>query len=70
MGLRGRDLAKVLLLIVVPWAFIVLAAPLYNRPQPELGGWPFAWWYLTTWVFIQPALTYVVYRLIDRRGGS
>ena len=36
----------------------------------ELGGWPLAWRYLTAQVFIQLALTYAVYRLMDRRGWS
>jgi len=51
-----RNVIKVVLLILVPWIFIVFTAPLYNKPHPELGGWPFLWWYLFTWVFIQPVI--------------
>ncbi|MGC9136979.1 DUF3311 domain-containing protein [Caldivirga sp.] len=56
--------------MLVPWIFIVFAAPLYNRSSPELGGWPFLWWYLFAWVFIQPIITYIVYRIIDKGGES
>jgi len=38
--------------------------------RAELGGWPLAWRYLAAQVFIQLALTYAVYRLMDRRGWS
>jgi hypothetical protein len=51
-----RNVIKIILLILVPWIFIVFAAPLYNKPHPELGGWPFLWWYLFAWVFIQPVI--------------
>jgi Protein of unknown function (DUF3311). len=54
----------------VPWIFIVFTAPLYNKPYPELGGWPFLWWYLFAWVFIQPVITYIVYRFVDKKGGE
>ncbi len=69
--LSKENLVKIILLIIVPWLFIVfLAPPLYNRPYPQIGGWPFLWWYLFAWVFIQPIITYIVYRLIDKGGKS
>ncbi len=70
MAVNSKNLVKVILLILVPWIFIVFIAPLYNRSSPELGGWPFLWWYLFAWVFIQPIITYLVYRIIDKGGGS
>ncbi|AEA11700.1 hypothetical protein TUZN_0200 [Thermoproteus uzoniensis 768-20] len=68
MAANSRTIIKIVLLIVVPWVFLIFSAPLYNRKDPELFGWPFLWWYLFLWVFIQPALTYIVYKFIDRGG--
>ncbi|GAB6948005.1 hypothetical protein JCM16161A_21350 [Vulcanisaeta sp. JCM 16161] len=65
-----ESIIKVILLIIVPWLFIVFLAPLYNRPYPQVGGWPFLWWYLFAWVFIQPIITYIVYKFIDKGGKS
>jgi len=70
MATNIRNVIKVVLLILVPWIFIVFTAPLYNKPYPELGGWPFLWWYLFAWVFIQPVITYIVYRFVDKKGGE
>lgn len=61
-----KNLSKIILLIIVPWIFIAFLAPLYNRTYPEIGGWPFLWWYLFAWIFIQPILTYIVYKFIDK----
>lgn len=65
-----KNMLKILLLIVVPWIAIIFTAPIYNKPYPQVGGWPFLWWYLFAWVFIQPILTYIVYRFIDRGEGQ
>ena len=37
MATNIRNVIKVVLLILVPWIFIVFTAPLYNKPYPELG---------------------------------
>ncbi len=57
---------KIVFLIAVPWIFLVLLAPIYNVKEPYLGGWPFLYWYLFSWIFIQPVLTFFVYKFIDR----
>ncbi|MFP3255816.1 MAG: DUF3311 domain-containing protein [Thermoplasmata archaeon] len=57
---------KIFLLMIVPWTFIVFLAPLYNTKYPFLGGWPFLYWYLFLWVFIQPVFTFIVFKYIDK----
>ncbi|MEM0291443.1 MAG: DUF3311 domain-containing protein [Thermoplasmata archaeon] len=52
--------------MIIPWVFIVFLAPFYNVKQPYLGGWPFLYWYLFMWVFLQPVFTFLVFKFIDR----
>ena len=59
---------KVFFLIVVPWVFVALIAPFYNVAAPMLGGWPFLYWYLSAWIFVQSLLTFIVYQFIDKEG--
>jgi len=61
-----QKILKILLLMIIPWVFLVFMAPLYNVKEPYLGGWPFLYWYLFAWIFIQPVLTFFVYKFIDR----
>ncbi len=65
---RSRTIVKLTLLMFIPWIAIVGLAPVYNRYNPTLGGWPFPYWYLILWVFIQPVLTFVVYTFVDKEG--
>ena len=47
-------------LLLVP--FIALFwVPFYNSVEPTLFGIPFFYWYQFLWVFLTPALTWVVY---------
>ncbi len=62
----GMKLLKIFLLMIVPWTFIVFLAPVYNVKQPYLGGWPFLYWYLFMWVFLQPVFTFIVFKFIDK----
>ena len=48
-------------LLLVPFA-ATLWAPLYNRSEPALWGFPFFYWYLFLWLLLLPPLIGVVYR--------
>jgi hypothetical protein len=43
-----------------------LGIGIYNRVNPELGGWPFFYWYQLVWIFVAAILTSAVY-LVERR---
>lgn len=61
-----KKVLKILLLMIIPWIFVVFLAPWYNTAEPYLGGWPFLYWYLFIWIFIQPVLTFIVFKFVDR----
>ncbi len=63
-----HNIIKIVLLMIVPWIFLVFLAPLYNTKEPYLLGWPFLYWYLFAWIFIQPILTFTVYKFVDKEG--
>ncbi|WP_018156652.1 DUF3311 domain-containing protein [Demetria terragena] len=51
--------------LVIP--LIALAAvPTYAKVGPELGGWPFFFWYQTLWVFITAACTTTAFYLVKK----
>ncbi len=52
-------------LLVLPYAFMTFGFGIYDRINPELGGWPFFYWYQFMWIFIAAFLTSTVY-LIER----
>ncbi len=58
--------AAVLLLIGILGPLLV---PTYARTSPELGGWPFFYWYQIIWVPITAILVSAAY-LVLRRPGS
>jgi hypothetical protein len=39
----------------------VLWVPWYNSVEPQLGGFPFFYWYQLAWVLISAVLTALVY---------
>jgi hypothetical protein len=39
--------------------------PFFNKVEPSFFGLPFFYWYQFLWVFLTPALTYIVYRKTD-----
>lgn len=47
-------------LLVLPF-IAVLWVPWYNRMEPELGGFPFFYWYQLLWVLISAVITALVY---------
>ena len=56
------------LLLAVP-VLAVLLVPIYSRSGPELGGWPFFYWYQVAWVLLC-ALFPVAAAVVLRRGGG
>jgi hypothetical protein len=51
-------------LLLVPFVGLIWV-PFYNVVEPAFFGLPFFYWYQFLWVFLTPALTYVVYRKTD-----
>jgi hypothetical protein len=49
------------LLLLLPF-FGLLAVTLYNREPPELGGFPFFYWYMFAWVPLTSFLIWFVHR--------
>jgi len=49
------------LLLLVPLVG-VLIPPIFNVREPELGGFPFFYWYQLLWVPISVVCTLIVYR--------
>jgi len=48
------------LLLLIPIVGL-LTTPIYAKPDPELFGFPFFYWYQFAWVFVAAGLTIVVY---------
>jgi hypothetical protein len=55
------------LLLLIPVAGL-LAAPIYAKPDPELFGFPFFYWYQFAWVPISVVVTYFVYTRTRTQG--
>jgi hypothetical protein len=47
-------------LLLIPFV-AVLWVPWYNSVEPQLGGFPFFYWYQLAWVLISAVLTAFVY---------
>ncbi len=47
-------------LLIVPYVAL-LGVPLFASASPELGGFPFFYWYQFLWVILGAALTAIVY---------
>lgn len=61
-------------LLVLPWIAMIWV-PSYNKVEPQLGGFPFFYWYQLFWVLVSAAITAVVYfktkpRTTARSGGA
>ena len=52
------------LLLLIPFLGLVWV-PFYNVVEPSIYGLPFFYWYQFLWVFITPALTWIVFRKTD-----
>jgi hypothetical protein len=47
-----------------------LWVPFYNRTTPELGGFPFFYWYQLLWVPVVALLSWAAYALSKRITGA
>jgi branched-subunit amino acid ABC-type transport system permease component len=47
-----------------------LAVPLYRRTSPELGGWPFFYWYQIIWIPVTAILLTAAYLVLRRTGAG
>lgn len=59
-------------LLIVPVVGLLLV-PTYAKARPTLWGFPFFYWYQLLWMFIEAAMVYAAYLLINRArrdGGS
>ena len=53
-------------LLIIP--ALALAFPgLYARPEPELFGFPFFYWYQIAWILLSALLTAIVYFATESR---
>jgi hypothetical protein len=52
------------LFLILPFVGLVWV-PFYNVVEPSIYGLPFFYWYQFLWVFITPALTWIVFRKTD-----
>jgi hypothetical protein len=52
------------LLLIVPVAALLLV-PTYTKARPTLWGFPFFYWYQLLWMFIEAAMVYSAYLLIN-----
>jgi hypothetical protein len=57
-GRGGKQIWNLLLLIPV---IATLWVPFYNSLDPQLGGFPFFYWYLLLWIPLSVVITGVVY---------
>ena len=55
------------LLLLIPIVGL-LATPIYAKPDPELFGFPFFYWYQFAWVPLSVAITYFVYTRTRTQG--
>ena len=47
-------------LLVIPWIAMIWV-PSYNKVDPQLGGFPFFYWYQLFWVLVSAVITALVY---------
>ncbi|MCL4421028.1 MAG: DUF3311 domain-containing protein [Candidatus Thermoplasmatota archaeon] len=67
-SVKYRIWIKLSLLMFIPWIALVATAPIYNKYEPTVGGWPFLYFYLFMWIFIQPVLTFIVFKFVDKEA--
>jgi hypothetical protein len=48
------------LLLIIPF-IATLWVPFYNSQDPQLGGFPFFYWYLLLWIPLSVVITGIVY---------
>jgi hypothetical protein len=66
----SRPLWILICVILAPAVVLPLVVGMYDRVEPELGGWPFFFWFQMAMIIGATALTLVAYaisRVADRR---
>ncbi len=53
--------SKLRWLLLIPF-IATLWVPFYNSKAPELGGFPFFYWYQLLWVPLSALIIFIVYR--------
>ncbi len=69
--LSTPTVVAVAILLLIPILALCIV-PIYARRGPELGGFPFFYWYQLVWVLACAVFTTTAHRLIlreRRRGG-
>ena len=56
-------LALAVVLLVIPIVALLWVSS-YAKEQPEVGGFPFFFWYQFAWIFVTSGLTFVAYKLV------
>jgi hypothetical protein len=56
-------------LLLLPYV-AMLWAPFYDRPDPEIAGIPFFYWYQLLWIPLGSLLLFLAYRIAERRNGD
>lgn len=49
--------------LIIPYAAIVVAFPLYNRAEPFILGFPFIYFWIFAWIPLTSLSMYIGYRL-------
>ena len=57
----NRAAKRWLWLLVIPWIAMIWV-PSYNKVEPQVGGFPFFYWYQLLWVPITSFLIWIAYR--------
>jgi len=57
------------ILLLAPFVALLWVSS-YAKSGPELGGWPFFYWYQMLWVLISAAFTGVAYVLVQREEAQ
>jgi hypothetical protein len=57
------------LLLIIPVVALLLV-PTYASETPILWGFPFFYWYPLMWMFIEAAMVYAAYLVINRARGN
>ena len=67
----NSDRAAAAVLVLIP-VVALMWVPSYTKATPRLWGFPFFYWYQLLWMFIEAAMVYSAYLLINhaRRGGG
>lgn len=66
---RKRGFHPIYLLLLLPFVAMIWV-PFYNRPDPELAGIPFFYWYQMLWIALGALVILPVYLYEKRRDAG